>query len=49
MMKQKPQNKEQKYKSLCSFSYMMKHGCNGCKLSKKCEELERKRYDIKKR
>ena len=30
-----------KNKVLCNFEYFMKHGGNGCKQSRECEEYER--------
>lgn len=31
-------NKKELENPYCEFSFFMKHGCNGCKRSKKCEE-----------
>ena len=31
-------NKKKLENPYCDFSFFMKHGCNGCKRSKKCEE-----------
>lgn len=31
-------NKKELENPYCDFSFFMRHGCNGCKKSKKCEE-----------